>query len=70
MTRKLPETLQDKVEEHLLDSGGWEFTGAPYLAWLDLRAKALGDGRAVPVGEAVQRQLAYEDQDLRARGLL
>jgi len=57
-----PETLRDKVEEHLIESGGWEYVNSPYLCWVDLRMRALGDGRAVPIGEAVQRQLAYEER--------
>jgi hypothetical protein len=56
------ETLRAKVEAHLLDTGRWLDTGSPYLRWLDLRAKEMGDGRAVPLGEAVQRQLVYEER--------
>lgn len=55
-------TLRDLVEDHLIDSGKWEFVNSPHLQWVDLRMKAMGDGRAVPVGEAVQRQLAYEER--------
>jgi hypothetical protein len=54
------EALRDKVEAHLLESGNWEDVGSPYLRWLDLRARAAGDGRAVDIGTAVLREMDYE----------
>lgn len=56
-----PVALVDLIETYLLDSGGWQFVpNTPLLSWVDLRAKAAGDGRAMDVGRAVQRQLSYE----------
>jgi len=47
-----PETLTDLVFDWLLASGNWRYVNTPNLAWLDLRAQAMGDGRAVHIGDA------------------
>jgi hypothetical protein len=55
--------LVDLIEVYLTDTGNWRFVpGVPYLAWVDLRSEAMGDGRAVSVGDAVMRQLRYEQE--------
>lgn len=53
--------LTDLVTDWLRDSGYWKHVpGVPHLAWVDLRAERLGDGRAMHIGEAVKRQCMYE----------
>jgi hypothetical protein len=53
--------LVDVIEQYLIDSGGWQFVpNTPLLSWVDLRANAAGDGRAMDTGRAVLRQMAYE----------
>jgi hypothetical protein len=53
-------SLTAMVEAHLKATGNWQHVPVEHLQWVDLRAKRLGDGRAMHVGDAVRREIAYE----------